>query len=277
MSKPKSIWHSKMSELTEEQREIKKAYHREKWLQRKERLGDEAIKNMVARDRLRKYGITPSDVDSMRSRQNNKCLITQEEFTKTPCVDHDHKTGKVRGLLSREANMVLGLMKENPESFYRAVAYLTLDRTKPFVYVIGSLRNKLIPEVANRLREEGLDAFDNWFSAGEKADDSWQSYSRQKGLSFTEALQSREANHVFRFDRAYLDLCDAAVLVMPAGKSGFLELGYVLGAGKPAYILLDEETENNRYDVMPQFASVITSDVDYLVGIMKEEMEKYFG
>lgn len=208
-----------------------------------------------------KYGITPEEYDEMFRRQGGKCLITGEPFDGTPHVDHCHETGKVRGLLSNNANAALGFLKENPESFYKAVAYLTRDPSKKLVYVIGSLRNDLVPDVAKSLRQEGFDAFDNWYAAGKTADDSWQEYSHQKGLSYTEALSSREANHVFRFDKAYLDLCDAAILVMPAGKSGFLELGYVLGSGKPAYILLDEGSEKNRYDVMPQFASIVSNNL----------------
>ena len=216
----------------------------------------------------KKFSLPDGSIDKMLKRQGGRCLISQEIFPegkKAYVVDHDHTTGNVRGLLSNNANAALGFLKENPEAFYRAVAYLTRDLSKKMVYVIGSLRNDLVPETAIELRKAGFDAFDNWFAAGKTADDSWQEYSKKKGMSYTEALSSREANHVFRFDKAYLDLCDCAVLVLPAGKSGFLELGYIVGLGKPAYILLDEETENNRYDVMPQFATMVTSDLSKII------------
>jgi nucleoside 2-deoxyribosyltransferase len=60
---------------------------------------------------------------------------------------------------------------------------------------------------------------------------------------------------VFEFDKFHLDRCDAAVLLMPAGKSAHLELGYMRGKGKPGFILFDEEPE--RYDVMVKFATDI--------------------
>jgi hypothetical protein len=41
--------------------------------------------------------------------------------------------------------------------------------------------------------------------------------------------------------------------VYPAGKSGHLELGYAIGAGKPGFILL--EGEPDRFDVMLNFAT----------------------
>lgn len=219
-----------------------------------------------------KYGITSEQYDGMLERQQNKCLITGEIFKETPHVDHNHSTGEVRGLLSNNANAALGFLKENPEAFYRAVAYLTLDNKKPLVYIIGSLRNKQIPQVAKIVREAGYDAFDNWYAAGERADDSWQEYSHIRGATYTDALASREANHVFRFDKAYLDLCSAAILVLPAGKSGFLELGYVTGLNKPTYILLDESIEENRYDVMPQFARVVTSNLEIILEDLKSSI-----
>ena len=56
-------------------------------------------------------------------------------------------------------------------------------------------------------------------------------------------------------------------MIMPAGKSGHLELGYTIGKGKPGFILFDEEPE--RFDVMTQFATKIffnrESFIQYLI------------
>ena len=49
------------------------------------------------------------------------------------------------------------------------------------LYIIGSLRNPRVPEVAKDLRESGYEVFDDWFAAGERADDSWQSYEKGRG------------------------------------------------------------------------------------------------
>src|ERR1700676_4733811 len=121
------------------------------------------------------------------------------------------------------------------------------------VYVIGSLRNPEIPKFANELQAQGFEAFADWFSPGPEADDFWRNYSKERGLSYTEALKSAGARNIFEFDKYHLDRTDAAVMVMPAGKSGHLELGYTIGRGKPGYILFDQEPE--RYDVMVQFAT----------------------
>lgn len=121
------------------------------------------------------------------------------------------------------------------------------------IYLIGSLRNPQIPVVAQDLRAVGFEVFDDWYAAGPRADDHWRDYELGRGRNFIEALDGRAVRHVFEFDKANLDRCDAAVLVLPAGKSGHLELGYVIGRGKPGFILMDEMPD--RFDAMYRFAT----------------------
>jgi len=126
------------------------------------------------------------------------------------------------------------------------------------VYLIGSLRNPVVPELGRTLRRAGLEVFDDWHAAGPEADDHWQKYEQARGHSFIQALKGAAAQHVFAFDRENLDASDAAVLILPAGKSGHLELGYMAGKGKKTYILIDKEPD--RFDVMYCFATgVFTS------------------
>jgi hypothetical protein len=122
----------------------------------------------------------------------------------------------------------------------------------PILYIVGSLRNPQVPKVAAYLRTLGHDVFDDWYSAGPEADDCWQAYEQARGHSLPQALEGYHAWHVFEFDRYHLNRCQAGVLVLPVGKSGHLELGYLMGQGKPGYILLDKEPE--RFDVMYRFA-----------------------
>ena len=135
------------------------------------------------------------------------------------------------------------------------------------LYLIGSLRNREVLEVTKTLKTElGFDVFSDWLAAGPEADDYLRDYYRELGLTYSEVLDSYSAKHIFEFDKKHLDRCDAAILVMPAGKSGHLELGYVIGRGKPAYILMDGEPE--RVDIMHQFATKVFMN--------KEEMIEYF-
>lgn len=93
------------------------------------------------------------------------------------------------------------------------------------IYLIGSLRNPEVPRIAEKLRAEGHIVFDAWYSAGALADDSWRDHEKFMGHSFIEALRGPAATHVFGFDKKFLTQADTVVLVLPAGKSGHLELG----------------------------------------------------
>lgn len=137
------------------------------------------------------------------------------------------------------------------------------------IYLIGSLRNPEVPKVASKLRSAGLEVFDDWYSAGPEADDKWRDYEKARGRSYLEALSGLAATHVFEFDRTHLERASAVVLVLPAGKSGHLELGYSLGRGKAGYILLDNP---ERWDVMYKFATMVT---DKLEDIVVDICQKY--
>lgn len=124
--------------------------------------------------------------------------------------------------------------------------------SKPVVYLIGSLRNPEIPHIGNALRSIGFDVFDDWFAGGKIADDEWQNYETIRGQSYKSALRGFAARHVFDFDLYHLRRSDAVLLVLPAGKSGHLELGWAIGSGKRGFVLFDKEPE--RWDIMYQFA-----------------------
>src|ERR1043165_8030597 len=94
------------------------------------------------------------------------------------------------------------------------------------IYLIGSMRNPAIPIIANNLRLDGFQVFDDWYSPGKNADDEWQAYEKMRGRTFKQALAGAHAWNVFTFDKGHLDAASTAVLVTPAGKSGHIELGY---------------------------------------------------
>jgi len=136
------------------------------------------------------------------------------------------------------------------------------------IYLIGSLRNSKVIMLGDDLRHEGFDVFDDWMAAGPEADDYWLKYEQSRGHNFSEALAGYAAQHVFKFDKFHLDRCDAAVLLLPAGKSGHLELGYMIGSGKPGFILMDKEPD--RYDVMYNFASGVYFSREKLFDKLKQ-------
>jgi len=141
----------------------------------------------------------------------------------------------------------------------------------PVIYLIGSLRNPEIPRVGEALRKYGFDVFDEWYSASEDADDWLRDYFKFRGLSHKEALHSYVAKHIFEFDKKHLDRADIGVLVMPAGKSGHLELGYIIGQGKPGYVLFDGVPD--RIDIMHNFCNDVFFNVDELGRCLKARNE----
>lgn len=68
----------------------------------------------------RLYGITQGDYELLFASQNGKCALCKRSETELKtrlCVDHDHKTGRVRGLLCRRCNLVLGVYENNIADF----------------------------------------------------------------------------------------------------------------------------------------------------------------
>jgi hypothetical protein len=135
------------------------------------------------------------------------------------------------------------------------------------IYLIGALSNPKVPEVANEMRAAGLEVFDNWHAAGPEADREWERYERARGYRLVQALDNYSAWHVFEYDKAHLDECKVGVLMYPCGKSGHLELGYMIGQGKKGYVLLDEEPE--RWDVMLRFADAVYEEKGKLIRALR--------
>jgi len=138
------------------------------------------------------------------------------------------------------------------------------------IYLIGSLRNPEVPIIANRLRAAGHNVFDDWYAAGPEADDYWRKYELARGHTYKQALNGYAAKNVFDFDKQHLDMAEYGVLVLPAGRSGHLELGYLIGRGRQGFILLDNDYigENARFDVMYRHATVV-STVEELIESLK--------
>lgn len=143
------------------------------------------------------------------------------------------------------------------------------------LYLIGSLRNNRISQLAKSIREAhpDVEVFDDWFAAGPRADDHWKEYEQARGREYQEALRGYSAQHVFNYDRSHLDRCTHALLVLPAGKSGHMEIMYARYAvGAKTAILLDPE--DVRWDVMYQFIPTILNNDKEIAGWLNSQEEK---
>lgn len=75
-----------------------------------------------------KYGITPADYNRLFVKQGGRCAIcfkheSEEKHWKRLAIDHDHKSGKVRGLLCVTCNVRIGVL-ESGEWLAGAEQYL---------------------------------------------------------------------------------------------------------------------------------------------------------
>ena len=68
------------------------------------------------------YGIDAIEVEKLKKLQKDKCAIC---FKKAKLgVDHNHATGKIRGLLCNACNLLLGWSKDNSDTLIQAAKYL---------------------------------------------------------------------------------------------------------------------------------------------------------
>lgn len=92
---------------------------REWYLNNKERVKDLALQ--------REFGITLEEYHNIMEKQNHRCAICGEPpevDQRLFSVDHDHETGKVRGLLCRGCNVGIGNLKDDPEILMKAILYI---------------------------------------------------------------------------------------------------------------------------------------------------------
>ena len=69
------------------------------------------------------YNVSTEVYDLMYSQQGGACKICRKNFDSL-CVDHDHKTGNVRGLLCHKCNKAIGLLEDDISNLSNAITYL---------------------------------------------------------------------------------------------------------------------------------------------------------
>jgi len=102
-----------------------KSYYEE--LERQRNL--EAVRKAFARDPIeesfkKRAGIGFHGYCELWKKQKGCCAICGVKSERQLLVDHDHKTGKIRGLLCRDCNVGLGYFRDSKESLKKAIKYL---------------------------------------------------------------------------------------------------------------------------------------------------------
>ncbi len=111
--------------------ECKRRYAMRNWeaIRKHQREYMEAHKVEAAEYRRRwnlakRYGITLEQYADMWDRQGGLCGVCRLNRKKM-VVDHDHDTGKVRGILCQRCNVSIGGLGDNVDGVMRAVRYLS--------------------------------------------------------------------------------------------------------------------------------------------------------
>jgi len=120
----------------EEKKEYDKAYrtknkdkYKERYTEYYKRYRDEHKAKSEAYRVQREYGLSLEQVDELVLKQNHKCAICGKLLKETKrCIDHDHRTGKVRGILCIRCNTGLWSL-EDEEYKVKALEYLAKEAT----------------------------------------------------------------------------------------------------------------------------------------------------
>lgn len=90
-------------------------------------------KEALRRYRLKRdYGLTPEQYLALIESHDRKCAVCKRAVVPVPapvraegaCIDHDHKTGRIRGILCHACNRAIGMLRDDVNILKSAVAYL---------------------------------------------------------------------------------------------------------------------------------------------------------
>ena len=101
-----------------------------------------------ARYRLKNlYGIGEVGYDRLAAEQGNRCACcgaTENVDGRLWCVDHDHDTGVIRGLLCVRCNVGIGALGDSVAGLRRALAYLERTQSEPAANAPPTMRINLL-------------------------------------------------------------------------------------------------------------------------------------
>jgi len=82
----------------------------------------------ISRQREKILGVTNEDYWAMYWEQGGRCGICRRRLYSKRynafCVDHNHSTGEIRGLLCHNCNRALGMLQDDPTTLRRAVEWV---------------------------------------------------------------------------------------------------------------------------------------------------------
>lgn len=124
-----------------EKREVSRAYHsrpetRERKNGARRVANNDRQRAINLRQNIARYGLAYSDYEAMLQAQGNRCSIcgaspdpNGKRAASRLHVDHDHVTGKIRGLLCLSCNLGIGHFRDDIDRLHSAVAYIEKHRS----------------------------------------------------------------------------------------------------------------------------------------------------
>jgi len=114
----------KTKEWVENNRSIVNSHNKKRY----SNLSPEEKKLRLRKQHVATYGLTLEQYDSMLENQDGLCAICGKKSShshhKNLCIDHNHETGKIRGLLCDLCNKGIGCLRDDVDLLRSAVLYL---------------------------------------------------------------------------------------------------------------------------------------------------------
>ena len=124
-------WGSKNIDYLREQWRKQAKSYREKDIETARKRNRESYsrhrEERIIYQKTKAYGITKEQYSKMLLDRNGKCDICQNIVAQL-VVDHNHKTGAIRGMLCHTCNQAIGLFRENTLTIEKAIEYLNADK-----------------------------------------------------------------------------------------------------------------------------------------------------
>lgn len=137
-------------------------------------------------------------------------------------------------------------------------------------YVASSYKNEEVRNVIETLEVNGVDCHD-WIS--DEAPEAWDTWFKKTADSPTwdskrhvDFMWDEQMQRIARIDYAEMDKADIGILVLPAGRSAHLELGYMIGRGLPTAVYFPDTFPPQIIEPEPMLngATYKTNNLKYL-------------
>ena len=121
-------WQRTMRAKQDPEQKARYAAYARKYQNKKYANDPEYRKKASLRNKVRLYGMTEEQFGNMLAEQSGLCALCHEPLFgskgRSPVIDHNHVTGKVRGILHNNCNIAIGMLQDYPSKLRKAAEYL---------------------------------------------------------------------------------------------------------------------------------------------------------